>query len=229
MTKRSDLWAITTKEPRPSDGYAAAQQIDWGVWAVKRLRAGHALPTLFLSMREIATACSMTAANLHQWVSRGHYRPSKDVAPGQVRLFDWRDIACLAVMRDLQMRGMSMDAIALHGEALRAYIEVTNEVPEAPVMFAYDREDGVTVAALPANLLSFEQTLSLGLGPLHQSNIVTFVSVMGAFNEALSRLDDKDLADLLERAVGDRSRHSDSPNPTLPAAIQPARAPSVER
>lgn len=229
MTKRSDLWAITTKEPLPSDGYAAAQQIDRGVWAVKRLRAAHTLPTLFLSLREIATACSMTAANLHQWISRGYYRPSKDCAPGQVRLFDWRDIACLAVMRELQKRGMSMDAIALHGEALRAYLEGMGAVPASPVMFAYDRDDGASVAAIHANLWNLEWGLSRGLGPLQKPNIVTIVSVVGAFSEALSRLDDKTMADLLQRAVGDRPRHSDSPNPTLPAAIQPARAPSVER
>ncbi|WP_249696495.1 hypothetical protein [Stappia sp. WLB 29] len=40
---------------------------------------------------------------------------------------------------------------------------------------------------------------------------------------------DRQLIPLVERLARPDPRHSDSPNPTLPAAIQPARASSVER
>jgi hypothetical protein len=45
----------------------------------------------------------MTTGELSQWISRGLYRPSEEVRPGQRQRFDWRDLARLAAMH-IRMR-----------------------------------------------------------------------------------------------------------------------------
>ena len=52
-------------------------------------------------------ATGLSRNQLSQWISRGHYRPSQEVRRGQGRLFDWRDLACLAVMGEL--RALSLE------------------------------------------------------------------------------------------------------------------------
>ena len=82
------------------------------------------------TIHEIADACAMTTGELSQWISRGHFRPSVAVRPGQRRRFDWRDLACLAVMRMLRKHSLSLDGMALIVSDLRDDLAGMNDISD---------------------------------------------------------------------------------------------------
>ena len=80
------------------------------------------------TIHEVADACAMTKGELSQWISRGHFRPSGAVRPGQRRRFDWRDLACLAVMSALRKHCLSINAMALIVSDLRDDLAGMNDI-----------------------------------------------------------------------------------------------------
>lgn len=82
------------------------------------------------SIHEVADACAMTKGELSQWISRGHFRPSGAVRPGQRRRFDWRDLACLAVMNALRKRSLSIHGMALIVSDLRDDLAGMNDISD---------------------------------------------------------------------------------------------------
>ena len=89
------------------------------------------------TIHEAADACLMTTGELSQWISRGHYRPSEKVRPGQRRRFDWRDLACLAVMGALRPHCLSINAMGLISGDLREDLAKMNGIPESPRLFFF--------------------------------------------------------------------------------------------
>ena len=71
------------------------------------------------TIHEVAAACALTTGEISQWISRGHFRPSVAVRSGEQRRFDWRDLACLAVMGTLRKQALPMKAISLLTDRLR--------------------------------------------------------------------------------------------------------------
>ena len=71
------------------------------------------------TIHEVAAACAVTTGEISQWISRGHFRPSVAVRSGEQRRFDWRDLACLAVMGTLRKQALPMKAISLLTDRLR--------------------------------------------------------------------------------------------------------------
>lgn len=82
------------------------------------------------TIHEIADACAMTTCELSQWISRGQFRPSGAVQPGQRRRFDWRDLASLAVMCALRKHCLSINAIALIVSDLRDDLAGMNDISD---------------------------------------------------------------------------------------------------
>ena len=64
------------------------------------------------TIHKVAAACRLTEYEISAWISRGRFRPSTNVQNGQRRLFDWRDLAILAVTSALRERSISMSGIA---------------------------------------------------------------------------------------------------------------------
>lgn len=89
------------------------------------------------TIQEVADACWMTTGELSQWISRGHYRPSEEVRPGQRRRFDWRDLACLAVINALRPHCLSINAMGLIAGDLREDLAKMNGIPESPRLFFF--------------------------------------------------------------------------------------------
>ena len=89
------------------------------------------------TIQEVADACLMTTGELSQWISRGHYRPSEEVRPGQRRRFDWRDFACLAVINALRPHCLSINAMGLIAGDLREDLAKMNGIPESPRLFFF--------------------------------------------------------------------------------------------
>ena len=89
------------------------------------------------TIQEVADACWMTTGELSQWISRGHYRPSEEVRPGQRRRFDWRDLACLAVINALRSHCLSINAMGLIAGDLREDLAKMNGIPESPRLFLF--------------------------------------------------------------------------------------------
>ena len=82
------------------------------------------------TIHEVANACAMTTGELSQWIARGHFKPSATVRPGQQRRFDWRDLACLAVMNALLKHSLSIHGMALIVSDLRDDIARINDISE---------------------------------------------------------------------------------------------------
>ena len=89
------------------------------------------------TIQEVADACLMTTGELSQWISRGHFRPSGAVRPGQRRRFDWRDLACLAVINALRPHCLSINAMGLIAGDLREDLAKMNGIPESPRLFLF--------------------------------------------------------------------------------------------
>lgn len=89
------------------------------------------------TIHEVADACWMTTGELSQWISRGHYRPSEEVRPGQRRWFDWRDLTCLAVMGALRPHCLSINAMGLIAGDLREHLDTMSGIPERPGLFFF--------------------------------------------------------------------------------------------
>ena len=82
------------------------------------------------TIHEVADACALTTGEVSQWISRGHFRPSVAVRPGQRRRFDWRDLACLAVMRALRKHSLSINGMALIVSDLRDDLAGMNDISD---------------------------------------------------------------------------------------------------
>lgn len=82
------------------------------------------------TIHEVADACAMTTGELSQWIARGHFRPAATVRPGQRRWFDWRDLACLAVMKALRKHSLSINGMALIVSDLRTDLAEMNDISE---------------------------------------------------------------------------------------------------
>ena len=82
------------------------------------------------TIREVADACAMTTGELSQWIARGQFKPSATVQPGQRRRFDWRDLACLAVMNALRRHALSINGIALIVSDLRDDLAGMNDISD---------------------------------------------------------------------------------------------------
>ncbi|PKP69463.1 MAG: hypothetical protein CVT82_10690 [Alphaproteobacteria bacterium HGW-Alphaproteobacteria-4] len=82
------------------------------------------------TIHEVADACAMTTGELSQWIARGQFRPSVTVQPGQRRRFDWRDLACLAVMNALRKHSLSINGMALIVSDLRDDLAGMNDISD---------------------------------------------------------------------------------------------------
>lgn len=89
------------------------------------------------TIHEVADACLMTTGELSQWISRGHYRPSEEVRPGQRRRFDWRDLACRAFINALRPHCLSINAMGLIAGDLREDLATMKGIPESPCLFFF--------------------------------------------------------------------------------------------
>ena len=137
------------------------------------------------TIHEVADACLMTTGELSQWISRGHYRPSEEVRPGQRRWFDWRDLACLAVINALRPHCLSINAMGLIAGDLREDLAKMNGIPESPRLFFFF-----------ANWTSGRHRQTVGLVPekdlwtvlrSHPESVIV-VDVTGVYSAALTRL-----------------------------------------
>lgn len=136
------------------------------------------------TIHEVADACCMTTGEMSQWISRGHYRPSEEVRPGQRRRFDWRDLACLAVMGALRKHCLSINAMGLIAGDLRADLDTMSGIPERPGLFF-----------LVANWTRGKHRQTVGLVPekelrtvlrRHPESVIV-VDVTGVYRAALAR------------------------------------------
>jgi len=137
------------------------------------------------TIHEVADACLMTTGELSQWISRGHYRPSEEVRPGQRRRFDWRDLACLAVINELRPHCLSINAMGLIAGDLREELGTMNRIPESSGLFFFAANwtrgrHRQTVGLVP------EKDLYTVLRCRPESLIV--VDVPGVYRAALARL-----------------------------------------
>lgn len=137
------------------------------------------------TIHEVADACAMTPGELSQWISRGHYRPSEEVRPGQRRRFDWRDFACLAVINALRPHCLSINAMGLITGDLREDLAKMNGIPESPRLFFFF-----------ANWTSGRHRQTVGLVPekdlwtvlrCHPESVIV-VDVTAVYRAALARL-----------------------------------------
>lgn len=137
------------------------------------------------TIHEVADACLMTTGELSQWISRGHYRPSEEVRPGQRRRFDWRDLACLAVINALRPHCLSTNAMGLIAGDLREELATMNQIPESSGLFFF-----------AANWTRARHRQTVGLVPEKDLRMVLrcrpgsliVVDVSGVYRVALARL-----------------------------------------
>ena len=137
------------------------------------------------TIHEVADACLMTTGELSQWISRGHYRPSEEVRPGQRRRFDWRDLACLAVINALRPHCLSTNAMGLIAGDLREELATMNRIPENSGLFFF-----------AANWSSARHRQTVGLVPENdlctvlrcRPGSLIVVDVSGVYRAALARV-----------------------------------------
>ena len=138
------------------------------------------------TIHEVADACLMTTGELSQWISRGHYRPSEEVRPGERRWFDWRDLACLAVINALRPHCLSINAMGLIAGELREALATMDRIPKSPSLFFFDAlwaGDGKYTGT--GGLVS-ERDLCAVLR--HRFKSIIIVDVSGVYHAALARL-----------------------------------------
>ena len=70
-------------------------------------------------IHEVATACGLTEYEIGGWISKGIFQPGATTRRGRHRRYDWRDLACLAVFRELRAFGLPLGVIRLVADALR--------------------------------------------------------------------------------------------------------------
>ncbi|PWJ17600.1 MerR family transcriptional regulator [Jannaschia seohaensis] len=137
------------------------------------------------TIHEAADALLMTTGELSQWISRGHYRPSEEVRPGQRRRFDWRDLACLAVMGALRPHCLSINAMGLMTGDLREDLATMDRIPDRPSLFFF-----------AANWTKGRHRQTVGLVPekdlctvlrSHPESVIV-VDVTAVYRAALARL-----------------------------------------
>lgn len=92
------------------------------------------------TIHEVTLACGLTAAELSQWISRGLFQPSAMVHNGQRRLYDWRDLACLAAMSDIRKKTLSVNAAARIVVELRDVLTKMEEIKETSGLFFYSAD-----------------------------------------------------------------------------------------
>lgn len=61
--------------------------------------------------RQVAEACYITESELSKWISRNIFRPSFPTCRGRRRVFDWRDLACLALIQAARPHCLSLDVM----------------------------------------------------------------------------------------------------------------------
>jgi DNA-binding transcriptional MerR regulator len=137
------------------------------------------------TIHEVADACLMTTGELSQWISRGHYRPSDEARPGQRRRFDWRDLACLAVINALRPHCLSINAMGLIAGDLREDLAKMNGIPESPRLFFFAANWTRGRHRQTVGLVA-EKDLCTVLRRRPESLIV--VDVSGVYQAALARL-----------------------------------------
>ena len=137
------------------------------------------------TIHEVADACLMTTGELSQWISRGRYRPSDEARPGQRRRFDWRDLACLAVINALRPHCLSINAMGLIAGDLREDLAKMNGIPESPRLFFFAANWTRGRHRQTVGLVA-EKDLCTVLRRRPESLIV--VDVSGVYQAALARL-----------------------------------------
>jgi len=137
------------------------------------------------SIHAVAEACAMTTGELSQWISRGHYRPSEVVRPGQRRWFDWHDLACLAVIKALRKHSLSINAISLIAGDLREYLAEMDKIPDSSGLFLFcaswdERQPGQTIGLM-------SETELCRLLRSHPETVIV-VDVAAVYHSALAKL-----------------------------------------
>jgi hypothetical protein len=67
-----------------------------------------------LTIQQLAAAACVTRTTIDQWISRGHFRPSKDPEIGKAREFTLDDAVALGALAELVRIGMSPAVAAMH-------------------------------------------------------------------------------------------------------------------
>lgn len=93
------------------------------------------------TIHEVAAACRLTEHEVSAWISRGRFRPSANAQSGQRRLFDWRDLACLAVMSALREQSISMGGIAMIAADLRDGLDRMDAIVAGSGLYLYYASD----------------------------------------------------------------------------------------
>ena len=143
------------------------------------------------TIHEVAAACAMTTGGLSKWIARGHFRPAARVRPGQRRRFDWRDLACLAVMSALRTHTLSVNALALIASDLRDDLAEMNDSSEivGQLFFCADwrqRQPSPTVGlAIETDTLSVlkqrpKTVMIVGVGAVYRDAAGSILVVTGA-------------------------------------------------
>ncbi|KND17225.1 hypothetical protein ADZ37_19095 [Pannonibacter phragmitetus] len=127
----------------------------------------------------------MTTGELSQWISRGHYWPSEEVRPGQRRRFDWRDLACLAVINALRKHSLSINVMSLIAGALRKSLAEMDKIPAASGLFLFcanwdELQSGQTIGLI-------SETELCRLLRSHPESMIV-VDVAGVYHSALTKL-----------------------------------------
>ena len=86
------------------------------------------------TIAEVAASCGLSRHEISKWISRGLYRPSMATRKGEWRHYDWRDVACLAVVAEL--RRIPIDtatALRCAGDELRRDLAGHETLPPPPL------------------------------------------------------------------------------------------------
>lgn len=142
------------------------------------------------TVREVCEACGLGTWQLGQWITRGHYRPSQAVRPGQRRLFDWCDLACLAVMAELRALSLEPHEAGRLVAELRGLLEQRGSLHQDMALFL--------VLARWDESSDFAETVWLGDDAglpdivCRRPKTCLIVDVAGAYQSALARIGQRD-------------------------------------
>ncbi|GHA33716.1 hypothetical protein GCM10007989_32430 [Devosia pacifica] len=134
------------------------------------------------TIHEVTDACAMTTGELSQWISRGHFIPSSTPENGNARQFDWRDLACLAVMSALRKHSLLIGELGFITSELREDLDGIEEITASVGLYFFcagwsDRQPSPTVG------LVAEEELAAVLK--HRPATIIVVDVAKAYREAV--------------------------------------------
>ena len=137
------------------------------------------------AIHEVAAACRLTEHEISAWISRGHFKSSVAVRPGQRRQFDWRDLACLAVMRTLREQSIVVSGIASVIAALRDNLERIDEITAASELYLISTGRSDTSSTRMVGLVNSQKLCQALQSP---PSIIVVVNVTEAYQEAVSSI-----------------------------------------